>query len=493
VHGLAITGAAVARALHRRGEEVILSDDAASGPVREAAVALADELGVELVAAPLVDTARVDTARVGSAASGGAVVDQRTIDRLVGSIDEVVPAPGVPETHPLVVAALARGVGVVSELDLATRWEAERPGGPRPMIGITGTDGKTTTTELVATLLRGGGVGTAAVGNTDVPLVAALDDPAMSAGIEVFTVECSSFRLAFTEQFRPIAGIWLNLAPDHLNWHHSFDSYELAKARLWAHQRPDDVAIGWFDDVVVQRHLARARARRRTFGLAADADYHVVGAPPVDGEPDRRELVGPNGPLASVASMRRRFPHDLSNALAACAAVVEAGFVGVDTLDASLAEFRTPPHRIEPLGTIDGVAWFDDSKATSPHAALTAIRSFDSLVLIAGGKNKDLDLSALAGEAHRIRHVVATGAAADEVGRVFAGVVPVSFARVDMREAAELAASAARPGDAVLLSPACTSFDWYSNYVERGLDFQRIVADRARAAEGLAWQGGGAA
>jgi UDP-N-acetylmuramoylalanine--D-glutamate ligase len=434
VYGVAITGEAVARALVERGHRVLLADDRRD----PRAVAVADELGVELIEAP----------------------DDATIDRLMRSVDLLLPAPGVPETHPVIMAAQTAGVAVRTEIDIAYDWEQQRPGGPRPMIGITGTDGKTTTALMVAAMLRAGGLRAAAVGNTEVPLIAALNDD-----VDVFAVECSSFRLAFVQTFRTEAAIWLNLAPDHQNWHTSMHSYQSAKARLWQLQRPTDVAVGWVGDSAVMHELAGAPARHVTFGSAA-ADYRMNG--------DR--LSRPDGDFADAQSLSRRFPHDLSNALAAAAACIESGLVAPDRIDAGLADFQFPPHRIEPLGDVDDVQWFNDSKATSPHAALTAIRSFDHIVLIAGGRNKGLDLSSLADESARIRSVVAIGESAGEIEAAFAGKRPVERA-VSMQQAVALAHRMAQPGDVVLLSPACASFDWYADggYPARGNDFRRLV------------------
>ena len=357
-----------------------------------------------------------------------------------------------------------------TEIDLAHEWEQQRPGGPRPMVAITGTDGKTTTTMLTAALLTAGGLRTVAVGNTELPFVAALDDD-----VDAFAVECSSFRLSWIRSFRAEAAVWLNLAPDHQNWHSSMGSYEQAKANIWLHQRASDVAVGWTGDAVVMRWLAAAQARRVTFGLD-EGDHHIVGSSDASG--DRRQLAAAAGPYASVASLRRRFPHDLSNALAAAAACIESGLVAAASIDAGLAAFRVPPHRIEPVGELDGVSWFNDSKATSPHAALTAIRSFASQVLIAGGRNKGLDLSSLADESARIRSVIAIGEAAAEIAAAFDGRCPVVVA-TSMPEAVTLARAAARPGDAVLLSPACASFDWYPDggYPARGDHFRELVAE----------------
>jgi len=202
VHGLAVSGAAVARQLVARGWDVVVSDDRGD----DATLARAAALGLELVVAP----------------------DAAAVRRLVASADMVCPAPGVPESHVVCASALSAGVPLRTEIDLAYEWEQERPGGPRPMLGITGTDGKTTTTMLVAHLLTCAGVNAAAVGNTETPVLDVIDD----ASVDAFVVECSSFRLHWSEQFRCESSVWLNLAPDHQNWHVSMESYESAKARM---------------------------------------------------------------------------------------------------------------------------------------------------------------------------------------------------------------------------------------------------------------------
>jgi len=436
VHGLALAGAATVRALQQRGCDVVASDDAVDDGKR----ALAVELGVELVEHP-------DAARLGA---------------LVDASELVVPAPGVPETHPLFALTAAAGTPVESELELAYRWEQERPGGPRPMLAVTGTDGKTTTTLLARAMLEAAGLRAVDAGNTDVPLVAALD-----LDVDAFVVECTSFRLAWTSSFRGAAAAWLNLAPDHLNWHTGMASYEAAKARIFSQQRPDDVAIGFADDPVVMAHLERAPGRHRTFATAG-ADYRVAGG----------ELVGPQGPLATIAAMRRSLPHDRTNALAAAALVLESGLAAPAAVAAALASFTGPPHRIELVGEADGVRWFNDSKATTPHAASVAIRAFDSVVLIAGGLNKGLDLGPMAVAAEgRVRAVVAIGAAAELIADTFRGTARVVTA-TSMEQAVELAGDLARRDDVVLLSPGCASFDWYAGYPARGDDFRRLVAAR---------------
>lgn len=452
VHGLGVAGLATARALRARGFDLVLADDAPNDERRAAAGAL----GVELVECPT----------------------DAVIDRIVRSVDLVAPAPGVPETHEVVRAAQRLDVALRTELDLAYEWEQMRVGGPRPMVAVTGTDGKTTTTLMVASLLEAAGHRVAAAGNTDLPLVDAID-----LDVDVFAVECSSFRLSWLRSFRAEAAVWLNLAPDHLNWHTSMDSYEFAKANVWRLQRPHDVAVGWIDDAIVQRHLAGAPGRHVSFGLdAGDYRARVSGTRGAD---VLAELVGPDCPpgssLASSSDLRRRLPHDLTNALAAIAACVESGLVSAGEVATGLQRFEFPPHRIEPVGEIDGAIWYNDSKATTPHAALTAIRAFPTVVLIAGGKNKGLDLSSLASEPARVRAVVAIGLASGEVADAFAGVCPVQMVPVHgkdgMADAVAAARSFARPGDAVLLAPACASFDWYPDggYPARGDHFRALV------------------
>jgi UDP-N-acetylmuramoylalanine--D-glutamate ligase len=380
--------------------------------------------------------------------------DVATYERLIRDVDVVVPSPGVGDVHIALDLARRAGVPVRSEFDLAAEWD------DRPLLAITGTDGKTTVTTLTTNMLQASGVQAAAVGNTEVPLVAAIDDPE----VDVFVVEASSFRIDHSERFAPKVGTWLNFSPDHLNLHRSLESYELAKAKLWRDQSPADVAIGSVDDAVVMRHLRAAPARQVTFGLGDGADFRV----------ERERLVTDAGDvLVDVADLPRAFPHDLTNSLAAAATAL-AGGATVDGCHDALVRFEGLPHRIALVADVDGIRWYDDSKATTPNATLTATRAFDSIVLIAGGRNKGLDLGVLAAAAPRVRAVVAIGDAAGEVESAFTGVRPVVVAE-SMSAAVAAAHRLAKPGDTVLLSPACASFDWYGSYGERGDDFTSHV------------------
>jgi UDP-N-acetylmuramoylalanine--D-glutamate ligase len=430
VLGLGVTGRAVLRALVAHGEGVVVVDDRPTEAGRQLAVAL----GAELVEAP----------------------DAATLAGLLGRSDVVVPSPGVPDHHPIFRLAADAGVPVLSEFDLAARWD------DRPQVAITGTNGKTTVTELTRAMLEASGRRAVAVGNTEVPLIAAIEDPS----IDVFVVEASSFRLLHSHRYAPAVGTWLNLAPDHLDNHATLDAYTAAKARIWSDQRPDQVAIGNADDPIVAAHLDAAPARRVTFGLTPAADHHR------DGE----WLVLADGTtLAEVDELHRSFPHDLANAVAAAASAIHGGGTTAGARAALLA-FTGLPHRVSLVGEAGGVRWYDDSKATAPHATLAALRGFSSVVLIAGGRNKGLDLSELVEEVDHVRAVVAIGEAAPEVAAAFDGRRPVRLAG-SMDEAVAEAAALAHDGDAVLLSPACASFDWYGSYAERGDDFVRAVRD----------------
>ncbi|HWH36031.1 MAG TPA: UDP-N-acetylmuramoyl-L-alanine--D-glutamate ligase [Acidimicrobiales bacterium] len=432
VVGLGVAGEAAARQLGARGWAVTVVEDRPGPAARERAATLAT-LGIPTHDEP------------GPAA----------LDALVAGSDLVVPSPPVPPNHAAVVGARRRHIPVWSEFELAARWSS------LPLVAITGTNGKTTVTALVETMLAASGLRTVAAGNNDLPLVDAL---AREQELDVVVVEASSFRLCFTEQFRPRVGTWLNLAEDHLDWHPDMAHYRAAKARLWAAQGPGDVAVANAEDATVLAATTGLASEVVTFGLRR-GDWRVHGG----------RLVMPGGDtLLDAGELWRNLPHDQANALAAAATARAAG-ASLDGVRRALRRFRGLPHRVSLVAEAAGVRFYDDSKATDPHAAATALAGFPSVVLIAGGRNKGLDLSVLATAADRVRAVVAIGEAAGEVVLAFAATpVPVHQAG-SMDAAVATARAVARPGDAVLLSPACASFDWYSSYAERGNDFARAV------------------
>jgi len=438
VVGLGTSGEAVARHLLARQVAVVAVDDAPGDRGRENA----RRLGIDLVEAP----------------------SPAQLEELVSGAGLVVPSPGVPASHPVFDLAQRRGVPVRAEVELA--WRAT----DRPVVAITGTNGKTTVTTLVARMLQESGVAAVAGGNIGLPLCDAIE-----TGADVVVAEVSSFQLQFVELFRPAVAVWLNLAQDHLDWHPDVTSYVAAKARIWERQRPSDVAVVNADDPVVMGAAESARSAVVTFGLGpGGADYFVA-----DGV-----LRAPAGDILPAAALPRALPHDVANALAASAAALAAGAT-LDGVRSALAGFGGLPHRLTLVADVGGVRWYDDSKATNPHAALAAVCGFESVVLVAGGRNKGLDLDLLAAAADRVRAVVAIGEAAAEVGSAFAGMRPVRVAG-SMDEAVALAAAEAVPGDAVVLSPGCASYDWYDSYAARGDDFARAVRDLLKVADGAA-------
>ncbi len=428
VLGLGITGRSVAGALRRRDIAVTVIDDRPTDDTRR----FAAELGVQLVEAP--DESTLQASFVGAAA--------------------FVPSPGVPESHPAFGFAKTNQVPTISEFDMARWWD------DRPIAAVTGTDGKTSVTLLTVAMLEASGVAAVGVGNTETPLIEVIDDP----HFDVFVVEASSFRLAHSERFEPTAAAWLNFSPDHLDVHATLESYELAKAKIWSFLPPDGLAVAPADDPVVQSHL---RPDRPNTIVGLDA------GPGVDGFVQNGRLMLDGIDVAGLEDLERTFPHDVTNTLVASALALRLGAT-VTGIRVALGTHRLPPHRIQHVATSHGVSFYNDSKATVPHAVLTAVRAFDSVVLIAGGKNKGLDLGGLRDAAERTRVVVAMGEAADEIAAVFESTTTVMRAS-SMDEAVRIALSVAEIGDAVLLSPGCTSFDAYPNYGARGDDFIRAV------------------
>jgi UDP-N-acetylmuramoylalanine--D-glutamate ligase len=382
---------------------------------------------------------------------------------LVAAADLVVPSPGVRPDHPVFAAAAAAGTRVRGDVDLGVEAATA------PVVAVTGTNGKSTVTTLIAGMLDASGVHAVAAGNIGRPLLEVVGEP-----WQAIVVEVSSFQLhTTTAAFRPRIAVLLNVADDHLDWHGSPAAYAAVKARVFAHQRDDDVLVANLDDATVATLAEEAPARVAPVALAGGSGtFHTAGG----------ALRTPEGDeIAPIAALPQRAPHDLTNALCAAAAALTAGANrgGVRT---TLEGFTRLHHRVEPVGKASGVQYVDDSKATNPHATLSALEGFDRVVLLAGGDSKGVDLGVLARAKDRLRAVVAIGETPDEVERALGGVVPTRRAG-SMGAAVRTAADLAEPGDTVLLSPACASFDWYDGYEARGDDFRAEVLRLVNAAE----------
>jgi UDP-N-acetylmuramoylalanine--D-glutamate ligase len=433
VLGLARSGAAAALLLRDRGIPVYVSD-AAGGPEVEARAAALRGSGAA------VETGGHDLARIARAAA-------------------VVVSPGVPPDAPPVRAALDAGVEVVAEVDVG--WAA-LPG--RRIAGVTGTNGKTTTTALVAHLLAAAGIGAAAVGN----IGRALAEYARAPGAERWlALELSSFQLHDTHHLRLDLGLLTNLAPDHLDRYPALEAYYADKARLFGLGTADAVWVTNLDDPAVQAMAAGAVGAHRRFSTAgrADAWYdRSMDALVLDGRP-----VLPRDELPLLGD------HNVANALAALLAASAAG-ADPEALAQGLRGFRPMQHRLEPVREVGGVLWINDSKATNVASTEVALRGMTRpFVLLLGGRHKGEPYTRLAEAAGgRCRAVVAYGEAGDLVEADLGGLLHVVRAGT-FAEVVETARRLAQPGDAVLLSPACSSYDQFRNYEERGATFRAAV------------------
>lgn len=389
-----------------------------------------------------------------------------TLDRIdfsggVGGIDAIVLSPGVPLDRPLVADARRRGIPVRAEVELAF------PHVRGPVVGITGSNGKSTTTALTGALLEAAGRSVAVCGNIGLPVSrAVLDDPD-----RVFVIELSSFQLETVHDFRPRAAAWLNLAPDHLDRYEDVDAYAEAKARIFRRQTPNDVAVVGADDPRTAAAVTRARKRYFSSRGRVEDGCWLQGDRVWEASPRRDpELLFERSdvPLAGE--------HNLENAMAA-GLLARALGADVGAVRRGLAGFTGLSHRMERVAEIDGVAYYDDSKGTNPAATLRSLEGFPdgSVHLILGGLAKGADFTALTGAVGRkAAHVYLIGKAAGEIEAALDGVVPVEPCDT-LDRAVRAAAAAARPGQTVLLSPACASFDQFRSFAHRGEEFVRLV------------------
>ena len=374
-------------------------------------------------------------------------------------LDLLSPAPGVPLQNPLVVAAGRRGIPIMGELALAAgRFQA-------PVIAVTGSNGKTTTTGLIGHLLKTAGRRPFVGGNIGAPL---LDCCLHPEGYDCVVLELSSFQLDISGAFRPNIGLFLNLTPDHLDRHGSLERYAAAKRKLFARQGPGDTAILGIDDALVAATKLPDGVRRLSFGRAADADCVVTA----------------DGLRLASAGREQLFPlaagrlHSLVNRLNAAAALLAVGALGIgpEAMAAGLASFQPAAHRMAPVALIGGVSWIDDSKATNIGAMAAALASCPGrVVLIAGGRDKGGDYGLVADLVRqKVRTLVLLGEAAPLIEAAYGSLTP-SLRAGDMHEAVHLAKERAQPGDTVLLAPGCSSFDMFSGYAERGRVFAEAV------------------
>jgi UDP-N-acetylmuramoylalanine--D-glutamate ligase len=373
----------------------------------------------------------------------------------------LVVSPGVPPGAPAVAAAREAGVSIVSEIDVG--WRALAAQGTR-CIAITGTNGKTTTTALIAHLLEGAGVAATAAGNIGRPLA---DLAVAGERYAWLAVEVSSFQLHDSPAFAPEVGVLTNLAPDHLDRYPDLGAYYADKRLLFRNARPGDVWVLNGDDAAVLDLARGVPGRAVRFSLCGPADGWYDG-------PARSLRLG-DAPLVARDDLHLLGDHNVANALAAVLAAREAG-AAPDRLAAALRTFRALPHRLEPVREVGGVLWINDSKATNVASTRVALAAMDRpFVLLLGGRHKGEPYTGLGPLlAGRCRGIVAYGEAGDLVERDLTGAAPLERGG-GFDDVVARAARRARPGDAVLLSPACSSYDMFHNYEERGARFRALA------------------
>ncbi|MEV6109738.1 UDP-N-acetylmuramoyl-L-alanine--D-glutamate ligase [Streptomyces sp. NPDC051940] len=452
VAGLGVSGASAARALAELGAQVTVVDGG-DGERQRAGAAELEALGI--------------TVRLGD----GATLPEGT--------ELVVTSPGWKPSSPLFAAAAEAGVEVIGDVEVA--WRLRGPGAA-DWLAVTGTNGKTTTVGMLASILRAAGLRTAAVGNIGTPII----DVVLSAeSYDVLAVELSSYQLHWAPSLRVHSGAVLNLAPDHLDWHGSMQAYAADKGRIYEGNRVAcvyNVADPATEDLVRAADVEEGcRAVGFTLGTPAPSQLGVVDDLLVDRAfvPDRQKNAQE---LASVSDVEPPAPHNISNALAA-AALARAYGVEPAAVREGLRAFRPDPHRIEYIATVDGVAYIDDSKATNTHAAEASLAAYPDIVWIAGGLAKGATFDELvAGAAPRLRGVVLIGAdralIAGALARHASSVPVVDLERTDsgaMAAAVAAARELASDGATVLLAPACASMDMFANYNARGDAFASAV------------------
>jgi UDP-N-acetylmuramoylalanine--D-glutamate ligase len=437
VVGLARTGIAAARFLKSRGAVVRATDQAAEsrlgpGVADLSAMGVALELG-------------------GHSAESFATAEM------------IVLSPGVPHTLPALRAARDRGIPVIGEIELAARFIRQ------PLVAVTGTNGKTTTTELVGAMLAASGQKVFVGGNIGRPLIDYVD-----AGWRADTVvaEVSSFQLDTIETFRPAVGVLLNITADHLDRYPDFTAYTAAKMRLFENQTTQDVAVLNAGDPIIAAHVERIRSRVLFFNTADPdgAARREAGGLVLTG-------LGRETIRLGLSRFRLRGAHNAENAAAAALAARAAG-ASPAGIQAALDAFTPAAHRLETIAVIQGVEYVNDSKATNVDAVRRALECFASpVVLIMGGVDKGGDFGLLKEGVRRAgRGLVLLGAGREALRAALGGLLPTREVSA-MREAVQAAHEMAARGDVVLLAPGCASFDLYANYQERGEDFRRAVLE----------------
>ena len=433
VVGLGMTGIATARFLKNMGAVVTVTDMAKEDELGES-VAIIRKLGINM--------------ELGSH-------ENSTFE----NADLIVLSPGVPHAIPQIQRAKDKGIDVLGEIELASKFIDQ------PVIAITGTNGKTTTTTLLGEMLKSSGFNVFVGGNIGSPLIGYVDREEKA---EIVVVEVSSFQLDTIESFKPKVGVLLNITEDHLDRYKDFTAYAKSKCRIFENQNSSDTAVLNGDDPLIRKLTENIKSNKLFFAAEKNNEEGAV----VNGnnitlfsekmpEPGKQKTYDLSG-----TSIKGK--HNIENASAACLAALSAGGT-IEGIQTALDNFKGLPHRLEYVATVNGVKYFNDSKATNVDAVIRALECFsDRVILIMGGRNKGADFDSLRDIVRHItKKVIAIGEAKENIISSFNGVVPVNTSAT-MEDAVFTACDAAKPGDVVLLSPACSSFDMYNDYTHRG-------------------------
>ena len=459
VVGLGRTGLAAARFLHQKGARVLVADTADETQLADSVRTL-NELGVALELGPH----RITSFQ---------------------NADLMVVSPGVSHTIEPIAQASALGIPLMSEVELASRFIQE------PIVAVTGTNGKTTTTELLGQMLKNSGISVFVGGNIGNPLIEYVDSAQKK---QVVVAEISSFQLDTIDTFRPKVSVLLNITVDHLDRYPDFEAYADSKIRVFNNQQADDVAVLNGSDPLIRAKTQEIKSQRLFFpSLEADEQGAVLNGKRIILNLNKLKRLQPeiriphsafrNQQYLDIAKIRLRGRHNFENACAASLAALASGAT-LEGVQKTLDHFKGLAHRLEPVATVNGVHYYNDSKATNVDGVLRALDSFSKpVLLLMGGRDKGSDFSVLQDRIRtHAKELIVMGEAAEAIRSALGQLLPTKVA-ASMQEAVTTAFQDADPQDVVLFSPGCASFDWYKNYADRGDDFRRAVEEVKKKAD----------
>ena len=442
--GLGVSGLAAAEKLSRQGERVFVSEIKQRKDIDRSILAKLDPLNVQT--------------EFGKH-SGRVIEDTKLL----------IMSPGVDPDQDIIRKARKKRIQIISEVELAFSFLK------KPIIAVTGTNGKTTTVELIASILRDGRLNTVAAGNIGFPLIKVND-----ARLDYIVAEISSYQLEGIRDFRPLISAILNVTEDHLLRHKSMKNYMLSKARIFENQGQGDYLVYNHDDPIVRGLSKKAKCAKIPFSIKRGFDNGIY----IEGGRIIANILGKKTVICRTTEVRIKGTHNLENTLAAVAIAIICG-ITAESIRKTLKRFKGVEHRIEYVRKVKGVSFYNDSKGTNPDSTITAVNAISpssGIVLILGGRDKKTSLTKLASIVKKkVKNVVLIGEAAERIRK---SLEDIGYDKISSEDsivsAVRRSLQLAQKGDAVLLSPACASFDMFSNYEERGRIFKRIVNRLAR-------------